>query len=363
MNGFRTRGHPIALAAVRRAVRTGRPPHAMLIVGPDGVGKTTLALDLAAGLLCVDPDPASRPCRDCAACRKVEHDNHPDLHRLMPEGAGDQIRLVQVHALVAELALLPMEGRWRVAIIEAAHRLNPDAQNALLKTLEEPVGAACIVLVADEPQSILPTVASRAARVRLGPVSRPEIAALLEDRGVADAARSTSIARAARGRPGLGMTLAALPEASIVADRLARTLLDLARADPSVRLGAVGGLVADGAALDAMLRGEGSRAAGVTSARGARVAPAERRRAAARVLAAWRDLGRDLFVAASGGGHELNDPQLLEELRDVASRVEMRDLLAFLERLDALIAAVEGYANPELVLDALALAWPRARAA
>ena len=94
-----------------------------------------------------------------------------------------------------------------------------------------------------------------------------------------------------------------------------------------------------------------------------RASSTSRRRAAARVLAAWRELGRDLFVAASGGGHELNDPQLLEELRDVASRVEMRDLLAFLERLDALIAAVEGYANPELVLDALALAWPRARAA
>src|SRR5205085_102656 len=99
-----------------------------------GSGKDTLASDLAAGLLCTAADPAARPCRACAACRKVEHGNHPDVHRIAPEGAGDQIRLAQVTALVSELALLPMEGRRRVAIINAAHRLNPDAQNALLKT-------------------------------------------------------------------------------------------------------------------------------------------------------------------------------------------------------------------------------------
>ena len=106
----------------------------------------------------------------------MEHGNHPDLHRLAPEGAGDQIRIGQVQTLVTDLALMPMEGRVRVAIIEAAHRLNPDAQNALLKTLEEPVGEACIVLCADDPATILPTVASRSARFRLGPVPAGEIA-------------------------------------------------------------------------------------------------------------------------------------------------------------------------------------------
>ena len=161
-----TRGHPLALTAVRRAITRGRAPHAILLVGPQAVGKTTLAMDLAAGLLCIAPDPHARPCRVCPGCRKVEHGNHPDLHRLTPEGAGDQIRIGQVQALVTELALLPMEGRVRVAIIEAAHRLNPDAQNALLKTLEEPVGEACIVLCADDPATILPTVASRSARFR-----------------------------------------------------------------------------------------------------------------------------------------------------------------------------------------------------
>src|SRR3954471_19000745 len=165
-----TRGNPAALRLVERAIENGRPPHALLLAGPEGVGKTTLAFDLAAGLLCLAPNSPDGPCRECAACRKVAHGNHPDLHRLAPEGAGQQIRIGQVQQLSSELALLPLEGRFRIAIVEKAHRLNDDAQNALLKTLEEPPAAVVIVLAADDAAKLLPTVVSRCTRVRLGPV-------------------------------------------------------------------------------------------------------------------------------------------------------------------------------------------------
>ena len=92
MNNAATRGQPRALAEVDSMI-LGRAPHAVLLVGPGSVGKTTLALDLAAGLLCNDPDPGARPCRDCRGCRQVASGNHPDLHRLAPEGPGGQIRI------------------------------------------------------------------------------------------------------------------------------------------------------------------------------------------------------------------------------------------------------------------------------
>ncbi|MFN8619722.1 MAG: DNA polymerase III subunit [Chloroflexota bacterium] len=390
------------MAAVRRAIDSGRPPHALLLVGPRGSGKTTLAEDLAAGLLCTAADPADRPCRACPACRKVDHGNHPDLHRIVPEGAGDQIRLAQVQGLVSELALLPMEGRRRVAIIGSAHRMNPDAQNALLKTLEEPVGEATIVLCADEQAPILPTVVSRSHRLRFGPVSIPEVEALIVERGVADAPRARAAAIAAGGLPGIALVIAANPDTTLVADRLARTLVDLLGADRRTRLGAVASLVADGAALDAALRGaadasadpDGTPAATAAvapttaaskttkRARAATVAPtddsaeppapasgaasrrpqpAERRRAAVRVIEAWRGVGRDLAVAGRGGRAQLRRLDLLEELEAAAPRLDPAELAAFLDRLDAMGAAIEAYANPELVLDHLVLAWPRLR--
>ena len=192
MQGARTRGQPTALEAVEAMVRGQAPPHAILLVGPDGVGKTTLALDLAAGLLC-EADPDLRPCRACRACLMVERDGHPDLHRLGPAGPGRQVviggpeaRYRGVRDLIGELTLMPVEGRARVAIVEGAERMNEDAQSALLKTLEEPPAGVVIVLCADQETRLLPTVRSRCARIRLGLVGSRDIEAIVADHDLAD---------------------------------------------------------------------------------------------------------------------------------------------------------------------------------
>jgi DNA polymerase-3 subunit delta' len=89
-SGFQTRGQPSASAAVRAFV-VGAVPHAILLVGPGSVGKSTLARDLARGLLCQAPGPDERPCGACRGCRQVASGNHPDLHLLAPDGPGGQI--------------------------------------------------------------------------------------------------------------------------------------------------------------------------------------------------------------------------------------------------------------------------------
>jgi DNA polymerase-3 subunit delta' len=349
---FRTYGHDAALRVVARAIRLEHPPHALLLVGPHGVGKTTLALDLAAGLLCLSGDPAGRPCRACAACRKVAAGGHADLHLLAPEGAGEQIRLGQVQQLATDLSLTAMEGRFRIAVISAAQRLNLDAQNALLKTLEEPGPATCLVLCADDAAPLLPTVISRSARLRLAPLPIETLTARLIDDGRAQPAQARALAIAAGGCPGLAIRLASEPEAVLARARISRTLLELVDADRRARLGAAADLIADAATIDAALRGEVAPAA-------RRLQPVERRRAVQLVIGAWRDLGRDLAVAARGQGRGIRDLDQLDELLDLGARIEPAALNRFLDRLDRLTVAVEGYASPELTLDALLLTWPR----
>ena len=351
---FRTEGHEAALAAAARFIVGGRPPHGLLISGARGVGKTTLALDLAAGLLCLADDPSARPCGACTACRKVAAGDHPDVHRLAPEGAGDQIRIGRVAELTMALSLHAMEGRHRIAIVRAAHRMNPDAQNALLKTLEEPGPGTCIVLCADELGPLLPTVLSRVAHLRLAPLPVERLTDLLVSRDAAPPAPARALAIAAGGRPGIALRMAAQPEALLARSRIVRSLLDLVRADRRTRLAASAELQADGALLDAAV-------SGAVAPPSASLQAAERRRATLAVITAWRDVARDLAVVMLGGEREVNDRELLDELRSACDGVDPVALREFLDLLDALSAAVEAYASPGLVLDVLLLEWPGRR--
>lgn len=94
-----------------------------------------------------------------------------------------------------------------------------------------------------------------------------------------------------------------------------------------------------------------------------RASPAERRAAVAQIVAVWRDVARDLAVAARGGKRELRQHELLDELVDAGALVDPAQVTVFLQRIDALGRALDSYANPELVLDTLLLEWPRTKAA
>ncbi len=395
---FRTRGQPSAVAAVRAMLGT-RSPHAILLVGPASVGKTTLALDLAAGLLCTADDLAARPCRSCRGCRLLAAGNHPDLHRLAPEGPGRQIVIGGssdpdkprgVRDLSGELALLPLEGGARVAVVEEAERMNEDAQHALLKTLEEPPPGVTIVLCAVDEDRVQPTVRSRCARIRLGPVGPRAIEELLAERGVADPPTAARLARLAGGRPGLALAYAQAPEAIGAHQEIARSLLDLLAVGPARGLVAIRELLARAAELAASLaspvpatrapardaapapvpfaadvdpadEANASTAVPLSPAPAARTSPAERRRAARALLDVWRDVVRDLAIVARGGRAGLHDPVLLEELEAAATDVDPSVVAAFLGRIERTAELTEANANPELALDVLVLAWPHVR--
>ena len=380
MDGARTRGHPAALAAVGAMIRGGAP-HAVLLVGPAGIGKTTLALDLAAGLLCTADDvgrPAVRgvpglPARGLAA-------SHPDVHRLGPEGPGRQVVIggrahgrAGVRDLIAELALLPVEGGARVAIIEAAHRMNEDAQAALLKTLEEPPAGVTLILCADAEEPLLPTIRSRCARLRLGPVGTRDIEAILAEHGVADAPLAARLARIAGGRPGVALAWARQPDAlrardelEPVAARPARRPTGRAacrrsggrrsvprRSRPSGERGeSTGprrrprGASAPPAGASADHDRRRAADAGDEAGPATRTPAAERRRAAEALVGLWTDVARDLALCQRGLDRSVRDLGLLDETRGAAARLDAGDLDAFLDRLGRARSCSSGTCRP-----------------
>ena len=393
--GFRTRGQPAAVHAVS-AMLAGGMPHALLLVGPAGVGKATLADDVAAGLLCLAPDLGDRPCRVCRACRAFEHGNHPDVHRLAPTGAGNVIPIGGreergVRDLVRDLALLPVEGGARVALVTAADRMTEDAQAAFLKTLEEPPIGAILILSASDEERLLPTIRSRCVRIRLGPVARRDVEGLLVDAELAEAPLAARLARISGGRPGDAVALARSPTSLVIRSEVGRTLLDLLSATRADRLRIGRDLLARAAELLAALRpatepgdarasGRGRKAAkvapvdsakaaspdaapvdGPAEAEGvgptARVPAAERRAAAIALAAIWRDVARDLALVALGESGEVRQIDLLDDLESVARRLPQGFPQAQLRRLDVAGERLEGNVSPELVVDELALGW------
>jgi DNA polymerase III subunit delta' len=382
--GWLTRGQPTALAAIARMV-TGPAPHAVLLLGPGSVGKTTLAFDLAAGLLCAAAEPSDRPCRHCRSCRMIAGGNHPDLHRLAPDGPGGQVLIGGprdaagprgIRDLLRELTFLPVEGGARVAIVEGAAQMNEDAQNALLKTLEEPAPGVTIILCADQEELLLPTVRSRCARVRLGPMGPRDIETILGELELADPTVAARLGRIAEGRPGVAVAYARAPEAMAIRDEIALTLIDLLGAGRSRRLAAARELLARARDLVEALAGpEVSRAAPsrpgdgpeageatpdveVEPGSAAKIAPAERRRAARQLIGIWRDVARDLAVASVGGRRSVHDVGLLEDVDRAAAALPPGVAAAFLGRLDRVAELVAGNVGPELAIDVLVLAWP-----
>jgi DNA polymerase III subunit delta' len=391
-------------------------PQAVLLVGRDGVGKTTLALDIAAGLLCTAPRD-ERPCRACRACRLVEHGSHPDLHRLGPAGPGRQVviggpdaKYRGVRDLIGELQLMPVEGGVRVAIIEGADRMNEDAQSALLKTLEEPPAGVTILLCADQEARLLPTVRSRCFRLRLGLVGARDIEAILADHGLADPPTAARLGRLAGGRPGLALAYARAPAAVLIRAELTRVLLDLTDARPSARLAAARTAIPRAIALAAALgaadpetaparpsRRRGPAAAQVVaptasaaaagSAGSAGVAPGaanpadddvdppddeagparipavERRRGVEILIGLWADVARDLVLVGTGGARSVHDTVLLDELNAISAAIPPGSAATFLARAARSAELLAGNVSPELVLDALVLAWPSRAAA
>lgn len=227
-------GLDLPVRALRRALAADQLAGSYLFVGPDGVGKTALALAFAAAAACSEPqrDPFDA-CGRCRSCRLLAAGSHPEITLISP--AGDQTQIWQFWdrdgrpsgAVQGTISYSPSVGRRRAYIVERADTLTEPAANSLLKVLEEPPPYAVFVLLSPHPSRMLATVLSRAQTIRLQPMPVSALAERLVEAGV-PADRARALAAYAEGCAGKGMRLAANRAAMDDVDRV----LDLVASIP-----------------------------------------------------------------------------------------------------------------------------------
>ncbi len=175
-------GQPQAVGILSRALESGRLANAYLFYGPDSVGKKLAGFELAKALNCENSGPMTA-CGQCSSCRRIGQNLHPDVFYLEPD-VGTSVRepwikIDAIRDLQKKLAFMPYEGKTKVVLIDGADRINPQAANAFLKTLEEPPSDTLIVLITSNPQQLLPTVASRCQGIRFQPLDDVTLESIL----------------------------------------------------------------------------------------------------------------------------------------------------------------------------------------
>lgn len=221
MSWDQIRDQPGAVRLLRRAIEADALAPAYLFVGPSGVGKALTARAFAQALNCEQGPGAA--CGACTACRTIASGNHPDIFWARPEKRSRTISVETARECIRAMGLAPQLGRHRLAVFDEADCLNAAAQNALLKTLEEPSRRSLAVLVTAEPERLLPTVRSRCQVIRFRPLDPATVAELLEHTGVAAPAAAVAAA-AGEGSVARARVLADADRIGYIRDRLDRAL-------------------------------------------------------------------------------------------------------------------------------------------
>jgi DNA polymerase-3 subunit delta' len=329
-------GHRRASMLLARAIACDRLPPSLLLTGPEGVGKRTLARAAAQALNCLAPpgggDFPIDACGACTVCRRIARDAHPDVVTVTPGELGN-IAVDAVRDVVERTAYRPFEARKRVVIIDDADAMVAAAQNALLKTLEEPPPRSTFVLVSAAPDVLLPTVRSRVARLRLGRLAVAEVADVLT--------------RACRMKPEEAARVAPLGEGSVV-----RALEMSAKDGARSRAAAQRVLESSGRARDARQRLALVKELLPREAQ----TPAAAREQLAGHLRVMAGLLRDLAVLNSRADRRvLTNTDLEGELAALTRSFDSPRAVSAFTAVDRAMVALDQNANPKIVADWLVL--------
>jgi DNA polymerase-3 subunit delta' len=317
-----TIGHDWAVELLGQAIAAHRLAHSYLIAGPEQIGKTHLAIELAAALNCRASQP---PCQGCSSCQRTMAGRHPDVTWIQPE--RDRILIEQVRNLPYELSLSPVLGKWRVCVLSDFHRATPEAANALLKTLEEPPAHAVLILTATDPSLLLPTIVSRCQILTLRPVSQTAIAGALVQQHGLPRDRAEHLARLAGGRVGWAIAAAGSPSLLEQRSGWIEQLLSALQSTRAQRLD-LAETLAKSDALPEMLR-------------------------------TWETVWRDVLLLASGAADGCTHTDYAAPLEALAQAYSVGEASIVIQGILSTQKQLDQNANTRLALEVLLLGWRR----
>ena len=319
-------GHGWAVDLLRQQVVGGTTRQAYLFTGPSGIGRRTLAQRFAQTLNCTAPPDPGVPCGDCWECRHIDEGTHPDVTVTQAATAGGILKVGQAREVRGSLSLRPYRARHRVAIFLRFQEANAEASNALLKILEEPPPFAVLILTADDPESILPTIVSRCEVLRLRPIPFEMVQQSLMQRGAREPVAQL-ISHLSAGCPGAALRMledeTALPFRDQKLDEL-RSLLEGSRAEKFAYAHQI------------------SRDKGAMSS----------------VLAVWLSFWRDVLWRSAGAASPLSNPDRTEEIDALAARFGLPVARRQVDILDGALQRLETNVNPRLLAEVLLLDLP-----
>lgn len=329
-------GHQWAVELLQNSIRYETLRHAYLFVGAAQVGKSTLARSFAQTLLCTGADDG-RACASCRSCRLLQAATHPDFFLMPPtdrDGQPDREngihRAEQAGDIIRQALLHPVEGRYKVFLIQDAHKANASFANKLLKTLEEPPAHVVLCLTAQDRSALLPTIVSRCQVLALRPLGEQAVEDALRTRWEASPQQAALLARLSNGR--LGWAVQQLSQEEPLADRNQRLaeLRELSRS---------------------------SRVARLAFAR--KLAAARSQTPLFPLLALWTGWWRDVMLAQSGCLEQCANVDLLDELAGAARDFRRAEVQAYLHTLRRIEGYLHHTVNTGLALDVLLLQMPR----
>jgi len=320
-------GHRRLVDLLSRAVARDSLPPSLVLAGPSGVGKRRLAIAVAQALNCVSPRSGKDfdSCGTCPACTRIARGVHPDVLVVEP-GENGSIKVDQVRDIVDRAMYRPFDGKRRVVIIDDADALVPAAQNALLKTLEEPPSSSIFMLVTSRPDHLLLTVLSRCPRLRFRALDDADLVAVLKGMGKSETeARAAAVSADGSISRALEASTGELVQARDVARRVLKQAA--ATADPRQRL-------------------DGSKDLLENTGKGG----AEDRNQVATHLRAMASLVRDVELLSTRADVALANEDVRSEIERLSAFRGDRGIRAF-TTIDQALEAIAGNAGIKVVAD------------